>query len=66
MDDLADRGTHVGGDRGDDRLLAALGVDLDQVDAPLRGEDRAQGVQEEDSRFLRESGRWYYVDGETV
>lgn len=25
-------------------------------------EERVHGVQEEDSRFLRENGRWYYLD----
>lgn len=26
-------------------------------------EERVRGVQRENSRFVRESGRWYYVDG---
>lgn len=29
-------------------------------------EDRVKGVQEEDSRFQREGGHWYYVDGKVL
>ena len=28
----------------------------------IPAEHRRRGVQEEDSRFLREDGRWYYLD----
>ena len=27
---------------------------------------RVKGVQREDSRFVREGGRWFYVDGEPI
>ena len=31
--------------------------------AHRRGADGARGTQRENSRFRREDGRWYYVDG---
>ncbi|WP_084450270.1 hypothetical protein [Janibacter indicus] len=46
MDDLPDRGIPIGRDRGDDRLLAALGLVLDQVDAAHDLEDPARAPGE--------------------
>lgn len=49
------------------RAQRSTGPDSAEVEFVARWRDRGRGVRlHERSRFVREAGRWYYVDGDLL